>query len=1125
MTDRLPADHDVRLAALDVSQSCIVQAPAGSGKTDLLIKRYLRLLAVVEKPEEILAITFTRKAAAEMRNRVLEALTVAGDTGDDISANERQLHELARAARLRDTEYCWDLATHPARLRIQTIDSFNAELTRQLPLLAKFGAQPQISERPAALYEEAVQQTLEELESAASWSGTIAALLRHLDNDWQKAHALLMAMLPRREQWLAQLHACHDRDYAEQALANEIVHQLHQLRAVMPREHEPELCVLACFAATNVDDDHAIAACREVSALPAAADALPVWQGLAELLLTAGGDWRKKPNKNQGFPAGAKAEKTRVEQLLQDLAEADDFRRRLHAVRILPQPRYDDNQWQLLQALAEVLPLAAAQLKIVFGSHGQVDFPEMAERALQALGDPDAPTDLGLRLDYRIRHILVDEFQDTSVIQHNLLKALTAGWEADDGRSLFLVGDPMQSIYRFREAEVGLFLETWRHGLGHLSLTPLQLKVNFRSHNGIVDWINDCFAQVLPGQADSASGAVPYTESTAWHDGDDEPAVQVHPQFNNVPEIEAQRVLELIGRQQQSAPDDSVAVLVQTRNHLAALVPLLRRRGLRYRAMEIERLGRQPVVQDLLALTRALMHPADRIAWLAVLRAPWCGLSRADLYAVAAAQPAATGPELLHADHTLPASKLSTDGRQRLLRLRTVMEAVRGERRRRSLRDSVETAWLALGGPCCAASAAALDDAAAYFTLLEAIDEAGDVPVPDVLQRELEQLFAPPDPDAADNPLQILTIHKAKGLEFDCVIAPGLGRPPRHDDDQLLLWQTRQREQGTDLLIAPLTAAGAERDPIYQFLRALDKERSQYERGRLLYVACTRACKRLHLLGHVNVRETRTGTNDKDPDNIEMKSPAANSALSLLWPQLQAAYQQALAQYDTDTGSANEAGARYQLRRLPSDWQLPPLPASFEVAPDLADSADMPQPIEFSWAGETARVTGIVVHRLLQRIARDGADAWPPDRITQLNHVIAAMLLQQGLPIEHQTTAAANVMAALKSTLADKRGCWLLDAGHGEARSELALSRIHHGRLESVVVDRTFVDAGGVRWIIDYKTGVHGGSDREAFLDQEQLRYQPQLQRYAEFFSALEQRPIRLGLYFPLLSGWREWPL
>ncbi len=121
--------------------------------------------------------------------------------------------------------------------------------------------------------------------------------------------------------------------------------------------------------------------------------------------------------------------------------------------------------------------------------------------------------------------------------------------------------------------------------------------------------------------------------------------------------------------------------------------------------------------------------------------------------------------------------------------------------------------------------------------------------------------------------------------------------------------------------------------------------------------------------------------------------------------------------------------------------------------------------------------------------------------------------------------ALFRVEKALGRVLADARGRWLLDSSHEEARSELALSGVDAGGLANVVIDRSFVDADGVRWIVDYKSGRHEGGDTQAFLDREQQRYRGQLERYGRLMSAMDPRPIRLGLYFPALGGWREWPL
>src|SRR5690606_35422690 len=175
----------------------------------------------------------------------------------------------------------------------------------------------------------------------------------------------------------------------------------------------------------------------------------------------------------------------------------------------------------------------------------EADYVEVALRALQALGSADEPTDLALAFDHRIRHILIDEFQDTSFTQLDLLERLTAGWTPGDGRTLFCVGDPMQSIYRFRQAEVGLFLELQRRGLKHLPLEPLTLTANFRSTQPVVRWVNDVFRTVIPPHDGIEQGAVRYSASVAAR-AEESGAVHIHPSINGSAAATAQKVVQIV---------------------------------------------------------------------------------------------------------------------------------------------------------------------------------------------------------------------------------------------------------------------------------------------------------------------------------------------------------------------------------------------------------------------------------------------------------------------------------------------------------------------------------------------------------------------------------------------------
>jgi len=1132
MMSSAPIDDDQRRQALDPTRSFIVQAPAGSGKTELLIQRYLRLLARVGEPEEIVAITFTRKAAAEMRSRVLKALREAEVGSEPRNAHQQCTRELALTALGQDRSRRWVLKDNPARLRIQTIDSLCARVIRQMPWLTGFGGQLEPVDDADALYRMAAHSLLAELEGQRPWSKPLAALLRHLDNNLGIIEDLLAGILARRDQWLRHVvgrkgqAAC--REELEKGLQNVICDALQDLVSMFPAELESELLKLARYAARNLRQsgiESAILACDGLGPLPSATlGDLAAWRGIADLLLTGRGEWRSRCDRGIGFPArgDSKAETDRCKEykdafiaLIAACQETNHLRNCLVALRNLPEPNYSEGQWQIMQALFELLPMAVAHLELIFQERGQVDFSGVARRALDALGPEDQPTDLALMLDYRIRHILIDEFQDTSHSQSHLLQGLIASWTEGDGRTLFAVGDPMQSIYGFREAEVGVFLRVRNQGLGSIRPVPLTLSANFRSQAGIVSWINAAFPQVFPAVEDISAGAVVYTPCEATNVRIDGEAVQVHCYTDKGEAAEAERIVELVSQARDQEPEGTIAILVRGKNHLTAITPRLNAAGLRFRAVDIEQLGERPLVRDLLALTRALSHPADRLCWLAVLRAPWCGLTLNDLYALAGDDLQSPLWDLISDDARC--QPLSPDGQCRLARVRHVLGGCLAERRSRSLRRQVEGAWLALGGPATATRRADLEDAQRYFELLERLDDGGELTDFAALEAGVEGLHAASDTHA-DMRLQIMTIHKAKGLEFDTVIVPGLGRTTGRDKGQLLTWLERTTRGGkTDLLIAAIAAtAKREKDPSYTSIRRLIDVKIQHENERLLYVAATRARKRLHLLGHAT------------PNKNGGCKAATRSLLAALWPAVEKDFAKAANGWDKAPAvNAPKIPAESRLRRFCARWRLP-LPSAGVTVTNLQqpihaeDAAAFD--VEFAWAGPSARHVGVVAHRLLQRIAREEIEQWNQARLEGLRQVNIAALAALGVPRDELNDAADRVEQALLSTLGSNRGRWLFDAAHSEVRAEYALTGRVEGRLINIKIDRTFVDSNGVRWIIDYKMGTHEGTDIEAFLKREEERYRPQLERYAALMRLKEFRPIKAGLYYPLIAGgWREW--
>ena len=1133
------ADQSARDQALNTDASYIVQAPAGSGKTGLLTQRFIALLARVNEPEEITAITFTIKAAAEMRNRILQALESAVNEKGPDSGYEKKTWELARTALARDKEKGWHLLENPSRLRIQTIDSLCTSLARQMPLLSQFGSVPAITNNSNDLYMQAAENAIAMLEIGGEWADAVEHLLKHMDNQQNKVQALIVTMLEKRDQWLR--HIIHkdnrklERASLEGSMAGIIEDHLAELSRSMPDHCKAKLLEMAVFAARHLPaDSQSKIAELDITNLPGSGlGELAQWEGMADLLLTkskskkTGNYWRSQVIKTQGFPAPSEAKekeekalykvrKAEMMELLGELSEHDDFYQQLLLLRELPPQKYTDEEWKTLQALLEVLRLAVTDLALVFKEQGKVDFTELSLAAIRALGEEDSPTDLALALDHQIQHLLVDEFQDTAFNQYDLLKKLTAGWQHDDGRTLFCVGDPMQSIYGFREANVGLFLEAKEKGIGEVKLEFLNLTVNFRSQQGIVEWINQSFPHVMPGQNNASKSAVTYSPSISFHPELEGAAVTVHPALDRDDLLEARQVVSIVKQAKQANPHDTTAIIVRSRSHLVNIIEQLKKAELAFQAVEIEKLAHRPVIQDLLALTCALNHHADRIAWLSVLRAPYCGLTLNDLHVIAGEDLGRTIIDLLNQPQRI--AQLSEDGRHRIARVLPVLEAAVSQQARNAQRNTVEGTWLALGGPACVKNATDLKDAEVYFQLLEELtDETSELDL-QKLNEQVDRMFALPDVEADGN-LQLITLHKAKGLEFDTVILPGLGRPPMSDKSRMLHWlEFGQHASDNDLVLAPISPLGEDKNKTVAYLKFLDNEKRHYEDGRLLYVAATRAKERLHLLGHTKIKE-------KDDGAIELAPPDQRSLLGSLWPTVKQDFENLFSHYDKEPQQKEEDITATNVcarTRLIQDWRLPLAPESVKTHDDIKEK-QVGEQVEFSWAGETARHVGTVVHRFLQRIGELGVDNVTQDDLKNYSGIARTMLMRLGVPVDKLDSATERVNTALQAAIKDEKGQWILSDKHKEASCEFAITGVQDGIAKHMIIDRTFIDEKGMRWIIDYKTGFHSGGGLDEYLDREQERYSSQLEAYASVISRLEDNPVRLAIYFPLMGGWREW--
>jgi len=1207
-----PPDQSERERALDPSCSILVQAPAGSGKTDLLTRRFLSLLAEVEDPSHIVAITFTIAAAAEMRHRIVSELEKAAASAPAPIEDELAMQALALRALDHARALGWNLNDLSGVLRISTIDSFCREVALRQPLLSTLAAGLEVTDQPDEFYRRAARRTLLQLESTDSARGpaelreSIASLLLWRDNNWQELESHLVTMLKTRDRWMQefwlrdfnartddaswdQLRERLERPFAR--AAERAIARLASLLAQSPGAWD-EAVALAQFACGNSDNlpFAALADCPGCPESPfTSADdieaAREVFACLAELLLTKEGTFRQRVDKNSGFPPGTDAHKARFKALAQSLAAVDGFVPALCAVRDLPSMRYSDEDWRTVRDCFTLLRHAAAELHVAFAEAGKLDFTEIAQAALQILqGDDGQPGEAALAFADGIHHLLVDEFQDTSRRQHALISAIAGAWPDAVGRTLFVVGDPMQSIYFFRDADAELFPRVQRLGFdlpGGDTLVPrfVRLSSNFRTTPELVLRLNEFFQPVFAVD-DGSNVRFSPSEPARTDTGSTDPRLHLHLNFvpqaargnsaggasTAVPQQPADdraaalndqvaEIVELIRSRtgdiehaRANGQKYRIAILGRARSALAPIAEALRAATIPFRAIDLEPLAARPEIIDVVAFARALANPEDRLAWLGVLRAPWCGLSLADLHTLTSNDDPAIQrlpiPDLMRSRaHLLtPESRSAIDRLQRAVEDATALRAaVPGI----SLGTWLEQVWLRLGGEACVDATARANLAQLWRCLDQLPAGLPDVQGPS-LEAALRDLTAQPDPSVDSScGVQLMTIHKSKGLEFEVVIVPELQAKSGRNRPGMFSWLERgldepgESDEITEFLIAPFQPRGSDRGKTRKWVDDQYCQKEKQETRRVLYVAATRAREDLHLFARPAYK-------------MENGQPAlckpADGLLATAWPAIEpevhTQFNAWLAQNQTAELEALAASAGNLitmpppprpalLRRLPANFATPRMPG---LSTRGSGTASETLPLyERHEGGRHSRALGSAVHRALEQLARlRASSSWEEARarLADFHGPLTSSARALGFDRDQAGAIAAQALQIALRAADDPVAQWIL-APHADAASEIRWTGVLNGALRTVQADRVFragklplSDGDDVWWIIDYKTSGTGNAASPVSLQALRAQFAPQLELYAQVLRKLhsEHVEIRAGLYYPgtLQFDWWE---
>ena len=1051
-------DQKQRDQSLNISDSFIVQAPAGSGKTELITQRYLKLLGTADVPENILVMTFTNRAVDELKHRIISSLNRARLHPPE-EPHKRKTFDLASKVLEQSNLKEWDLLNHPSRIKIITIDSLSSLIVSRYPSIDQL-IPPQTminTYEYEQIYQEAAENTLLLIEED-EYQASISSVLLYLDNHVDRFYRLIVQMLSKREQWLPKLYIKGALDISLlEVLAQElIVEYLETLRNAAS-----EILGKSFFNLLEINTRDDIS---KINKLPGATiEDLEDWQTISELLLTKStGNWRKKIDANIGFPAELKEEKMVFKEILVGLDSEVEFKKILNNLANLPSAYFPESTSKEINDIAQVLKLSVAELKMIFKEKGLQDFSEVGMQAINALDSREEVSDIALLLDYQIKHLLIDEFQDTSYSQLSLIEKLVDGWQKGDGKSIFFVGDPMQSIYKFRESQVGIFLEIMKSGIGSLKINSLTLNSNFRSNKSIVEKNNKIFSQIFPNQDNLLLGAIHYSESNSASQVEQDDAVTFYPFSADQDFEEAEMVVKIIKNSISNNPNHETAVLVRSRSHLKAITLLLQDSSINFEALKTEPLRSNLFTRDLLSLTRALLSLADRLAWLSLLRAPWCGLKLEDLLAFGESTDKTIFSQLI--DDGI-AQDMSADGavRSRHLFLATE-EAIYSEGKF----SFVERFSYSLSQLCNEIELNEQEKSirSQFLSLLNhcELNQSLDIKTIELMVKDL---YAP----SQHASVKLMTIHQAKGLEFDTVIIPGLGKKGK--SDTLPLMQI-QEFSNKNILLAPIKSSYEDSESkTYLYLQYLQKQQTHFELMRVLYVAMSRAKHKIHLLGGIS----KTG------------KAVSGSLLSFLSDYFQKSIDDIPIQDST----------------VPVETSLPIFQRNKTLSAltnrginDAMQSKNMPSNIDLIYQS----ALGSIVHYFLEH------NLFEPSIES-----IEARFREFGLPPKLIQSYSKTASLLLLNTRRDKDFEWLF-----KYRNSTEVEAEYSNSTRTVIIDRLFVEDDTL-WIIDFKTAsLNEGESMSSFIERQKLSHQKQIKTYQEVLEDFFKLPSKVALYCPAVS-------
>ncbi|MBN2080488.1 MAG: UvrD-helicase domain-containing protein, partial [Spirochaetes bacterium] len=1077
-------------------------------------------LGEVRDPAEILAITFTEKAAGEMRQRITGFLSGRASASDP----DGEMTALAEKA-LRAHKDKAHLLTSSDTLNIMTFHGFCSYIARRAPLEAGVAPDFEIIDNDAQtiLIEETVQAALKGFFAYPAADGRRRAfenrLLYH-NNNWNGISQEFTGIIKNRGRFVDLIGII--RGTGEGGLSDLPSILGERLRVYV----EGRIYALTnCFKETElgrswshltahlIDREAPMGALLPASLPGNSWEDLPSWQTIANALTTKAGTVSKRFGPANGFYSNFS--KTDWGEMITSMG--DPCAAALAEAKILPSPVDIGSDMDLLSDFIVTAADLIARYETACSQRRVVDFAGLEQAALRALTDSD-PTEVQLYLDHRIQHLLVDEFQDTNRAQWELVSRLCGGWSPEDGRTVFIVGDPKQSIYSFRNAEVSLFMEAKAGipvpGGGSIPLDTHLLTTNFRSGRNLIGWINGLFGEVVMKAPDTAADEVPFSPSEAY-EGRDGGAISLSlftdSEREKAKDSEAAWLAGKVKEVMRTAGDDtSIAVLLFTRNRISRYLRAFKEQGIPVQVREGLGLMQRPEVMHLMKIAELLAHPHDDLAWASILRSPWSWFDMNLLHETALQSPENWMEKILRTARSHPDME----------HLTKAIENASRRVGRDPLGSTVRTFWEDLDGPRRTASRYGMAGVANCMRFLEILEDAHrGTPIETLRQVKstIGSLYEPADPASSRSPVEMMTIHRAKGLEFDVVFLPFMDWAPLSDIPTTSPPYLMERVPGMGEYLVAMGKDRRSKDtpPVFTLLKTFHRNRRWGEAKRLFYVAATRAKETLYMSGIAKMTDDDTITAGKKnilewvmeyegikdvamgdvsagrniPIEIEPTSPSLPADQTASEPAL-------LEPYDL-----KPERPAYTMAKSPSSFAQDTLRAEGKLAGDEAT---------FN------RARGTIIHAILSAAirGRDLPTAAAVARALQASGVEQTRAEETAAGIlEEAEKALADPFVARLTAIPDAQNEWEMEDASAEAR-------VRSGKIDLAALD------GDTWWICDFKTSrPEDAQPVEEFIAHERELYRSQLDAYREMLAHLKDIPetqIRVGIYLTSLLRWEE---